>query len=700
LTENQLVDALVRDSLEYREDEPSVGLRQRFFGKLGGIRVLKTSSVLPEYVFNTGAKIRTPPADYVKIFDLYQRSWIMRQISRAIIGEVITPWIEILPRFKLKCKKCEREWQSTVDKCDCGSKRFAQPDYTQRQKLENLIDKPNSQYSFEEFLRSTLHYLIGLDDFYWYIGNKELLDRGSMRYIRQPKDVYVEDSRFIFPVSDEKGRLGNTQYFCPKCYDATPDVDNYEEISGWTKRRRVNPKCPKCRKPMTQTAYVQKANGKITGRFGEHEIVHGSMSRILPKLFGNPKMLSVWILVNILMVMDEYNYEVYSEGKVSAIIGFPEHDQNEITKMKKSMEKELRTLARTQLQTGKAIVSRRIRTVFIGLKKAPIRIPLMEDLKKMQSIEFYDKYAQKIAGVFGVTPEFVSMRFHGGLNRMEIDVQNHVTKEHQHVMERTWNDQVCPRFDITDWIIKFKNIEQKDELRESQILHTKAATALTFLQGGFDVEIDDNHELSVSGKGTPFPKQKTRELGGTPSRVQQPEDARMGAAMGVRGTKPETESQISPRTDAMVREAKSLDTTQFLRIPTSWYEATKVNILGQELAINDDQDEIFIEGNGNEIIGTRTDARNFNLAFSKLIDITTTMIHETYKDAPGFDSTTHESMRSYWVQELEREYNPRILIDMSNYYQNKNFDVIAKEIDNLRSRTEQIKLDSKIIQPV
>jgi len=687
-TNNKLVEALIKESKEEFRDTPAnLSLRQRVGEVIGGFRIKKTATVLPEYVYQPEPKIRKPPIDYVTTFDLFKRSWIMRQISRAIIGEVMTPKIHVMERFKAKCSKCKREFQSNVEECECGNKNFIKPKENQRKKLVKLVKKPNPQYSLNDLLRSTLQYLIGLDDFYLYIGNKQLKDIGTFKILRKPTEVYIEDSRYIFPVADDKGRLGDYKYYCEICYDKIGEAC-VEDIRSMTKRRRKNPRCPKHRIPLTQTAYVQKVRGKITGRFGEHEIIHGSMWRILPELFGNPKILSVWILINVLMVMDEYNYEVYSEGKVGAIIGFPEHDQTEITKMKQKIEEEVEKLSRTQIQTGKALKSRRIKTIFLGIKKEPIRIPLMEDLKKMQSLEFYKLYASQVAGVYGVTPEFVAMRGRRGLTRMEIDVQNRVTKEYQHVIEDVWNDQVLPLFGIHDWIIQFGGIEQKDLLREAQILHTKGATALTFLQSGFEVEIDDNQELKISGKGMKFPK----------GRAGQVEDWRQGAAMGVGGTKPETEGQISPRTGALVTEAKRKQ--DLARLPVSWYETTKINILGQELAINNDQDEIFIEANGKEVTDTRQDARNFNLVFSKFIDITTQLIHETYKNAPGFDAFGHESAKHYWVESLKRKYTPEILEAMASYYDSNNLDTIAREIDNLRARTEKLKPSSLEIQPV
>jgi len=172
---NKLVEALIKEGQEEFQTTPTnLTYRQRIAEMIGGFRIKKTSTLLPEYIYQPRPKIRKPQVDYEVAWDLFNRSWIMRQISRAIIGEVMTPEINLLPRFKAKCMKCKREYQTKVEGCECGSNNLRKPKESQRKKAEKLIRNPNPQYSFKDLLRSLLQYLIGLDDFYLYIGNKQL----------------------------------------------------------------------------------------------------------------------------------------------------------------------------------------------------------------------------------------------------------------------------------------------------------------------------------------------------------------------------------------------------------------------------------------------------------------------------------------------------------------------------------------------
>ena len=100
---------------------------------------------------------------------------------------------------------------------------------------------------------------------------------------------------------------------------------------------------------------------------------------------------------------------------------------------------------------------------------------------------------------------------------MQIDVQNRKTKDLQGHIEDIINDQLLPLFKIFEWKFKFKVIEQKDELRAQQIDEIKARTAMAWLQCGFDVELDEDGNLEVTGSGvSPAEQQQQQMMGGFP----------------------------------------------------------------------------------------------------------------------------------------------------------------------------------------
>jgi len=361
-----------------------------------------------------------------------------------------------------------------------------------------------------------MFYDLALDDWYWGVAYKERPRRGMDRkivlnedkeveYEKVPGEIYIEDSRFIFPIADEHGHLGGYEYFCPICYDKIPGDAPVQSIrpedSEEQKERLMT--CQYCGGRMEQTAYVQEVQGAILARFTKDEIIHGSSSRVLPALFGNSRIITVWTLVQTILSMDEYNYEVYSEGAVGAILGLPGYDQLEVGEIKGFIEDELKHLDKKDIQMGRYKTSKKNRTLMMGLKKDSElqRVPIMNDLKDMQSIEFYNIYVDAISGVYGVTPEFVGSTEAGIGVKMKIEVQNRTIKERQNNFADIFNSEVLPLFSITDWKLVFNPVEARDDYKLASVHQTRSAAALNYLRGGFKVSIGPDDQLIVSGKG-------------------------------------------------------------------------------------------------------------------------------------------------------------------------------------------------------
>ena len=484
----------------------TLGFGTRSLMKLAGwfgieLDLKKSKAPIAEYLFDISpkkAKIRKPKWDYVQLYDAAIKSWVFRQIARAIIQEVIVPESMLIKKFTHKCVVCGTEYDYEEKQCKiCGGIEFRKPDISQRKIAQTLIDSPNPDYSFKELMRSALFWHIMLDDTYLSIAYKTVVKNSQI--IRQPSDVYVEDSRFTFPVADAKGQYGNNEYFCPKCYN--PEIDNYTIAEP---DKPAPTKCPDCGGLLLQTCYVMELGGKIKQRFGKDEVIQGSTDRLLPNLFGNPKIISVYKQLCTINNMDDYNEEVTMEGGVGGFIAFPGMTESEVTEMKKKIQKEVNTRNKKDVTTGKRQTSKKIHHLMIGVKdKPPVFIGAMPNPADMQSFEFYTLYRDSMCSVFGVTPIFVSVIESGksGNNpRMQIDVQKGTTQENQQFLSDLWNDKVFPVFGVLDWEIQFGSIELVDELREAQVWEHKANAAKMLTGIGFEVTFDEHNNLEVSGE--------------------------------------------------------------------------------------------------------------------------------------------------------------------------------------------------------
>jgi len=312
----------------------------------------------------------------------------------------------------------------------------------------------------------------------------------------------------------------------------------------------------------------------------------------------------------------------------------------------------------------------------IGLKRGqeskPIRIPVMEDLRTMQSIEFYQLMNEAVSAVYGVTPVFVSVIGPAGRNpRMQIDVQNRTTQDHQSNFSDLFNDELLSVFGITDWVLVFNSIEVKDELQDARAQHTKAATALTWVRAGFDVKIDELGNLLVTGEGKPTMAAPKDQLG-----------------------KPHREDEGAPtRTTGEKLELAA-------RLPISWYSATQVRLWNKVFAITQDLNEVYVSVDGVEISGTRTEGVNLNYALASLFDTILGFIGSRLGPTKGFDKKAWDLGRKQLVIATRRQFTPRLLIQLASYCDSVGLSNIAQTFDGLRARLEQLAPGSLQIQPI
>lgn len=489
-------------SVEEKETTP-LSRGQRFVKRMAGlfdldvIRKKISQEPMAEYLFSPKAEVRRPKVNYALIYDELVKSWVFRQISRAITQEVINPEMELMKKFSVKCMDCGTEYEFDEEECqECHSINLRKPDEDQRKIAQKLVDSPNPNYSFKQLMRSALLWHLMLDDTYLSVAYKNLPQAdGTIK--RVPSEVYCEDTRFTFPVADALGNLGNDEYFCPICYSPMKD-NHHKPDENWK-----DLKCPECKKlDLIQTTYVMQIQDTTKYRFGRKEIVMDSTDRTLPSLFGNPKSVSVWKQIQTINNMDDYNEEVYSEGNTGGIIAFPGMSKDAVTSMKKDIQKEISAANHSDVVTGKREKSRKIHTVMVGVREeSPELIEVMPDPAKMQSLDFYKLYRDSICSVFGVTPIFVSVIESGrsGNNpRMQIDVQKGTTEENQQFLSDMWNSKVFGIFGVYDWEVVFGSIEAVDELREAQIWEHKADAMKTLTELGFEVSLDEQGNLEVS----------------------------------------------------------------------------------------------------------------------------------------------------------------------------------------------------------
>jgi len=383
------------------------------------------------------------------------------EIYRAIIQESTRAGFEIKPKFIVKCSNCGMEYQETKNSCDvCGSKSLRDPDPRQRKRAPN-----SDRETMNQILNSLTYHDLVSDEWYLSVEYRKM-NTGSGLI---PSEIKVRDPRYIRPVMNEYGKLGNGEYFCPICFNyKDPDIKEHKGL------------CTRCGARMVETAYIQKVNE-----------------------FGTPRARSLWNIITIINVMDEWFMDSLSEGRLEKIVNFPGWDQTKLTQLMSKVQSEISKLRIVDDRTGGLRAKKNLRVLYLSSDQ-PISVhDVGISPENLQLLEYYRMCIQACAGVYGVQAIFIGNIEKGKAGTtpaMQIEVQNRTTREIQLDKEETINKQLFPIFNITDWLFKFNPLEKKDDKQEAEIWSTKANTVMTLINAGFDVEFDEFNNIKVSRK--------------------------------------------------------------------------------------------------------------------------------------------------------------------------------------------------------
>lgn len=722
-------------------------------------------TVVPQYTWDAEPRLRRPLYDYVNLVLTAQYSWVLRKTFDAIIKECTRNWGHIEPKFKLKCRACNRTFQSQVEECPCGSKDLAPPNPKEYQRLSALISKPSPDRGFAEFVRSTLFFLLATDDVYWSVVYKPVGEPNNLLV----HEVYVEHPGYIFPISDRYGNLGGYQYFCPKCYfkEENKGHDLWWDIRAEKKRVQESKmfRCPKCRTLMIQTAYVQDIGGVITARFGRNEIVHLSASRLPPELFGNSRLVTLVKVVNTLSAIDDHQLEQYSEGKIGGLLLFPGLDQARVTEILQDVKTEREKLQQRDAQTGELEPKKRTALIFVGLEEGekPLKIPFLDSAEAAKTLEFYKLYVSAVEQVYGVDITISSSK-RGDTKtlKFKVEVRRETAQEIQMLFSEAFNNKLLPLAGIKDWMWVWNKLEPKDRLRDAEILHQTMAAAVTAINAGLNIKFEDD-VLHVWGESSPEQvQQRTRT--GLPNVEPGVAPRRVGREMVTPfEISPETGEEITARTEMPERLVERLiDIFNFARersqrgkerletikrdarteifrllsrtnirldkrealfsqldnfldylvieglakqaegetgIPISWLDLTKIELYGTSLAIEQEQDEVYITRNGKEIPGTRRSGADVNLIIARLIELALRVISAEIKADKKFPHAEFSAKTKDWIASLKHEYSSEVLRDIALYLDQHGLEEAGKKLDNLRSRLDTMKKPPLHVEP-
>ncbi|HUS56912.1 MAG TPA: phage portal protein, partial [Thermoplasmata archaeon] len=409
---------------------------------------------------------------------------IVRECTRKTIAGLRRFW-DFFPAFKLKCTECGAEYQEVIEKCRCGSTTFREPNPEQLNEIMALLKSPNPDASWGDITKKNLYDAQVSDDWFISIGYDYKHER--------PVALYYEDPRTITIIADDRGMLGNGEYFCPTHTKANPNIH-------YTKRQGTCPVVETiqgvrtvCGCALVETAYMQEIDGALTARWARHEMIHGNNYSVGTRLTGNTPMRSLIIAVLTHLAIDNYNFDAFKNQRSpdSALV-FTNTAQEEVDKAAENFAERQKENMYEQLWLG---MPEGQGLEYVKMLDSVLNSGMGEQLEWVRSL---------VCSVYGVTSEFVAVETPGRLgnaNEVQIHVQNNTTEANQDQFAEQINRDLLPLFSVTDWYWDFVPVEPEDERMQADILLVNMQAAEAATRAGLDVVVE-NGEVYISGTGS------------------------------------------------------------------------------------------------------------------------------------------------------------------------------------------------------
>lgn len=462
----------------------------------------RRSTVVTTDQYQVVDKVVHQPYSFLLLETYSENHPFLTIIHGAIIRSMIKNGWTSRAKFAVKCPGCGTEYKEPIVSCTteingraCGRKRLRKPSWDQRKRLDAFIQDPNLDDEMKDIIESVMKHVLATANGWLSISP----------LVKKEVAIYVENSANMYIGANKKARLGNGEYFCPRCFGAAMkgEWDKTYEGNALTQSRG---KCELCGTALKETAYLhkEKYGGKVDARFGRDEIIHINSAPKLPQLYGLSKIPALLLQLRSASAMMRFNFNNYTMSRMAMIIALEGSNQEEANKIAEGVQVQ-ETALNTQAAFLKRIgqITRSLRLLFLGSKKGLKVHPAMPDSAAMQSLEWMDWWFVKMcAAQYGVQPIYINVPSQGPggyFQRMQVVVHAETTSHYQNVLSKPINEELLPIMGITDWEFSFNPIEPKDEREEAQIWREKIAAGQAAANAGLTALLNDDGELKISG---------------------------------------------------------------------------------------------------------------------------------------------------------------------------------------------------------
>ena len=448
-------------------------------------------TVVPEAITTYGY-LQEPPYDPPTLAKIADMHWVVRTCRNKLVREAVRQGWEWDPLYEVMCSACKTQFDFSPvsDACPECDGELEKPNMQELVRAKKFIEQPNPQFTFDDILKRNASDLITFDDFYVSVASNATT-----------LEVWPEDARTIRIVADEKGRLGGDT-FCPVEED-TKDPGTPTHFFRIAEHPPGSP-CPdNDGGVLERIAYGQTLGQDIVAAFKKEDVLHDNLFATGTRLYGTPLLWAVQQQLITMQMIDRYQGDAFEKAKSPKNIfiykGFTDEDHQRIMKQYE-VAKKYNDMADMHVPIPGAI----------GTAQGNIGIEVIRGIETplvQGSIQFSEWYFKAICYTFGVDPASVGVETPGRLGSSQEGIANSgVSQESvgelQTQLAEAWNRFFVQHFqEIKSFRFRLKSAYEEEESKQLTARKLEMETAKLAVDAGFDVLIDEDGSVKISGKG-------------------------------------------------------------------------------------------------------------------------------------------------------------------------------------------------------
>ncbi len=449
-------------------------------------------------------RTRMPEQTLAYLYNLANSNRTLKFTIKAIRDEIFRPGFEWEERFACKCLDCEAEYEYKAEKCRCGCKTFTEPNLEQQKHFKTLVEKANATQSLEDVLMQ-----ISLDwdtvDEGWIICKKNYL-----LFETDPEADNYGEIAGTTPVEIRRGDPLIMRYVIDE--EDTPGGDIWICLVHREKIHKEQGKCTECSRKLYQAIAAALGKGPNGDDlfYIEGEVHHSSKHNPTELYSAIPPVMECYFEI-FSLIWGAYNIKNYYENDWMA--GFFSMNTDNPGGAFDFWNK-----VKADLQAN------RYQPVLLPFSskdgKGKVEFHGVSDIfKEANHQSFRDSMERAVATHYGVSNVFRGDVSTGaGLSNqgMEITVTVRACDVTQERFHKGPIRFLMEQFRITDYVWKFKSVEEKDEAAEVQLDILKTGLATQRLQLGYIGTINPEGEWDFA-----YNPEKAKELLGGGAGMEQ-----------------------------------------------------------------------------------------------------------------------------------------------------------------------------------